>query len=172
MPSSHEPWCQQTQAPVTLIDQWQSEREGVVGKYLIQRVNEASDSGKWCAKHMELMQTWLTASATRSDHWPPTRNDAPCCWLCYISLNFIKYSPEWTKNFWQFVSFIENKQSIELTFWKQSNKGVSKPAEDVFDHVVVLEVLGRTVRWGLARRIGGRKGTWDGRGKVWRWSKF
>ena len=43
VPFSHEPWCQQTQAPVTLIYQWKSEREGVVGKYVIQRVNEASD---------------------------------------------------------------------------------------------------------------------------------
>ena len=32
VPSSHELPCQQTQAPVTLIYQWQSEREGVVGK--------------------------------------------------------------------------------------------------------------------------------------------
>ena len=68
VPSSHELPCQQTQAPFTLIYQWQSEREGVVGKYMMQRVNEASDSGKWCAKHVELMQTWLTASATRSGY--------------------------------------------------------------------------------------------------------
>lgn len=43
VPSSHEPPCQQTQAPVTLIYQWKSKREGVVGKYMIQRLNEASD---------------------------------------------------------------------------------------------------------------------------------
>ena len=58
VPSSHELPCQQTQAPVTLIYQWQSEREGVVGKYMIQRLNEVSDSRKWCAKHVELMQAY------------------------------------------------------------------------------------------------------------------
>ena len=58
VPSSHELPCQQTQAPVTLIYQWQSEREGVVGKYMIQRLNEVSDFRKWCAKHVELMQAY------------------------------------------------------------------------------------------------------------------
>ena len=50
VPSSHEPPCQNTQAPVTLTDQWQSEREAVVGKYMIQRLNEGSDCQDfWCA---------------------------------------------------------------------------------------------------------------------------
>ena len=54
---------------------------------------------------------------------------------------------------------MRTNNNIELTFWNQSNRRASKPVEDVFDHMVVLEVFGRTVRWGPARRIGGGKGT-------------
>ena len=70
-PSSHEPPCQWSQAPVTLIYQWKNKwgRDG--GKRMIQRLNEESGRQENVVlSTLEVMQARLTA--LYPNDWPLT----------------------------------------------------------------------------------------------------
>ena len=61
-PSSHEPPCQWSQAPVTLICQWKNKGGRDAGKRMIQRLNEESGRQENVVlSTLEVMQVRLTA---------------------------------------------------------------------------------------------------------------